>query len=144
MDRLARNANIESAVLVVLNTVLSVTSVVTSFGRIRLSFGLKMFVMAVRRSTLPRRCVAHVNTAPNVLQDNVVKKMESLSLCVQFWCMCSVLTKCLRCLNASLDGPRVRKTRGNEKKRNEIDSTVCVSGDRSGTKRAGGTRAFLS
>ncbi|KAE9523846.1 hypothetical protein AGLY_015734 [Aphis glycines] len=87
INMIARNTNIESIMMIIINTVLSIVSVTTSFSRIRLTFAWKLFIMI----------------------DNVIHKLEALSLCIQFWCMCSVLAKCFKCLNVSLDRLRVRK-----------------------------------
>ncbi|XP_060834542.1 uncharacterized protein LOC132917696 isoform X1 [Rhopalosiphum padi] len=87
INMIARNTNIESIMMIIMNTVLSIVSVTTSFNRIRLSFAWKLFIMI----------------------DNVIHKLEALSLCIQFWCMCSMLAKCFKCLNVSLDRLRVRK-----------------------------------
>lgn len=48
----------------------------------------------------------------DLFQDNVIKKMEAISLCIQFWCICSVLTKCFKSLNVALDRLRIRKNQG--------------------------------
>ncbi|KAF0760064.1 Gustatory receptor [Aphis craccivora] len=93
INMIARNTNIESIMMIIINTVLSIVSVTTSFSRIRLTFAWKLFIMI----------------------DNVIHKLEALSLCIQFWCMCSVLTKCFKCLNVSLDRLRVRKNQGEYK-----------------------------
>uniref|UniRef100_A0A2S2NUW8 Gustatory receptor n=2 Tax=Schizaphis graminum TaxID=13262 RepID=A0A2S2NUW8_SCHGA len=87
INMIARNTNIESIMMIIMNTVLSIVSVTTSFNRIRLSFAWKLLIMI----------------------DNVIHKFEALSLCIQFWCMCSMLAKCFKCLNVSLDRLRVRK-----------------------------------
>ncbi|XP_027849826.2 uncharacterized protein LOC114129324 [Aphis gossypii] len=87
INMIARNTNIESIMMIIINTVLSIVSVTTSFSRIRLTFAWKLFIMI----------------------DNVIHKLEALSLCIQFWCICSVLAKCFKCLNVSLDRLRIRK-----------------------------------
>jgi len=45
-------------------------------------------------------------------KDNVIRKLEALSLCIQFWCICSVLAKCFKCLNVALNRIRVRTNQG--------------------------------
>eukprot|EP00102_Acyrthosiphon_pisum_P021310 XP_016658520.1 PREDICTED: uncharacterized protein LOC107883306 isoform X1 [Acyrthosiphon pisum] len=87
INMIARNTNIESGMMIIMNTVLSIVSVTTSFNRIRLTFAWKLYILI----------------------DNVIHKLAAISLCVQFWCMCSVLAKCYKCLNVSLDRLRIRK-----------------------------------
>lgn len=48
MKKIARNTNIESVSLIVINTVISITSAVISFKRIRLSFMWKLILLGVR------------------------------------------------------------------------------------------------
>lgn len=64
--------------------------------------------------------ITNIYVTISIFQDNVIHKLEALSLCIQFWCMCSVLAKCFKCINVSLDRLRIRKNQGNYLNCNQI------------------------
>ncbi|XP_050524761.1 uncharacterized protein LOC126896215 isoform X2 [Daktulosphaira vitifoliae] len=87
MNTIVYKVNMELILLIILNFLLSIASVLGSFNRMRLSFFLRFLISA----------------------DNVLKKMEAFSICVQFWCVSSTLAKCFKCLNDSLSRLHIRK-----------------------------------
>ncbi|XP_050441692.1 uncharacterized protein LOC126846378 [Adelges cooleyi] len=87
MNTIVKVVNMESTLLILMNTLMSVVSAMSSFNRMRLSFAWRLFIMV----------------------DNVLKKMEAFSLCIQFWCISSTMAKCFKCLNLSLVRVQIRR-----------------------------------